>query len=56
MLKMLITPREILCFPKYERERPLAWHSVLKASRGVEKHLVTSGVAWHPVSNKGAAQ
>ena len=56
MLKMLIIPREILCFPRYEREQSLAWHSVRKASRGVEKHLVTSGVAWRLARNTGAAQ
>ena len=39
---MLITPGEILGFPRY--------------GGGVGKHLVTSGVAWRPVSNTGAAQ
>ena len=51
MLKMLITPREILRFPRYECERGIA---SCKTSRRVEKHLVTSGVACRPVSNTGA--
>ena len=44
---MLITPREILCFPRYEREceRLLAWQRAYKDSREVTKHLVTTGVA-----------
>ena len=56
MLKMLITPREILRFPRYECERPLCGIASCKTSRRVEKHLVTSGVARRPVSNTGAAQ
>ena len=54
MLKMLITPREILHFPRYECEQLLAWQRVCKDSREVEKHLVTSGVAWRLVSNTDA--
>ena len=42
MLKMLITPGEILRFPRKKKV--------------VGKHLLTSGVAWRPVSNTGAAQ
>ena len=54
MLKMLITLREILRFPRYKCERPLRGIVFSKTSRRVEKHLVTSGVAWRPVSNTGA--
>ena len=28
MLRMSIIPREILCFPRYVCEQPLAWHGV----------------------------
>ena len=41
MLRMIATPREILCFPR----------QVLGG-----KYLVTTGMAWHPVSHISAAQ
>ena len=56
MLKMLITPGEILRFRRY----PISdfWHGIASCktsrevtSRGVGMCKVTSGVTWHPVSH-----
>ena len=56
MLKMLITPGEILRFRRY----PISdlWRGIASCktstevtSRGVGMCKVTSGVAWHPVSH-----
>ena len=62
MLKMLMTPREILRFPrqglsgwdKTEMGNIRRWWEVLGDQGG--KHLVTSSVAWRPISNTGASQ
>ena len=56
MLKMLITPGEILHFPRY----PISdfWRGIASCktsrkvtSRGVGMCKVTSEVAWHPVTH-----
>ena len=60
MLKMLITPREILFFPRYEFcdfwRGTASCTTSREVIQGVVKHLVSNGVAWFPVSHTGAAQ
>ena len=49
MLKMLITPGEILRFPRY----PIGdlWRGIASCNRGWGMCKVTSGIAWRPVSH-----
>ena len=56
MLKMLITPGEILHFPRYQIGD--FWHGIASVRLLGKSHLggwglckVTSGVPWHPVSH-----
>ena len=56
MLKMLITLGKSSASLGISVSDPWRGIASCKASRGVQKHLVTSGVAWRPLSNTGAAQ
>ena len=56
MLKMLITPREILRFPRYQISDFWRGIASCKTSRKVTSRWwglckVTSGVAWRPISH-----
>ena len=46
---MLVTPREMLRFPRYEREQLLAWHSLLKDIQGSRK---APGDLWRDMASR----